>query len=40
MLLAAFAAGVLVEKKNGLVARAQRGEQAAIDAVKAKLNLK
>ena len=38
--VSAFVAGVLVQKKNDLVSRAQAGEQAALDAIKSKLNLK
>lgn len=40
LIVAAFVAGVFVERKNGLVARAQAGRQDAIEAIKAKLNLK
>lgn len=40
LIVLSFVAGVLVERKNGLVARAQAGRQDAIDAIKAKLNLK
>lgn len=38
--VAFFVVGTLAERKNGLIARAQKGEQAALDAIRAKLNLK
>lgn len=38
--IVAFLVGAGVQKKNDLVGRAQKGEQAALDAIKAKLNLK
>lgn len=39
-ILSAFVTGVLLQRKLDLVGRAQRGEQAALEEIKAKLNLK